>query len=143
MVMAFNISEVKAQIYDPISWTTSVEKMGKDQYKLFIKATIEPGWHLYSQEVPQGGPIPTKVQFEPSSNFMRIGQTKELDGKVVDDPVFEMKIKYFEGATVFTQMVKIKTEKSFDIIGSINFMVCDDKRCLPPKTVELKFNIEP
>lgn len=132
---------VEAQIYDPVTWTTSVEKVKEDQYLLKMTAKIERGWHLYSMDVPKGGPIPTNITLEPSAGYMRIGSPKEEEGKEVDDPVFEMKIKYFEGTAVFTQLVKVKSQKSFELKGEVEFMVCDDQRCLPPETVELNFKV--
>jgi len=130
-----------AQIHDPVKWTTSVEKISDTEYDLIINASIESNWHLYSQNVPEDGPIPTSFAFESSEDFELVGSVSEEEGHTVDDPVFEMKIKYFENKATFKQRVKLLNEKASTIIGEVEFMVCDDASCLPPTFVDLKFSI--
>ena len=130
-----------SQILEPVKWTTSVEKTSDTEYILLTKATIEKGWHLYSQDVPEGGPIPTTFTYDDSNeNFKIIGNTEEEKGETIDDPVFEMKIKFFEKKATFKQ--KITIEPGITTINAfVEFMVCDDSRCLPPTEVDLKFNL--
>ncbi|WP_227806514.1 protein-disulfide reductase DsbD domain-containing protein, partial [Algibacter lectus] len=130
-----------SQISDPVKWTTSVEKLSETEYLLVSKATIESGWHLYSQNVPDDGPIPTTFTYDDSnSEFKILGNTSEEKGHIVDDPVFDMTIKFFEESALFKQKVKI--EKGLTSInGFVEFMVCDDTRCLPPTEIDLVFNI--
>ncbi len=130
-----------SQIYDPVKWSTSVEKVSESEYDLVIQATIEANWHLYSQNVPDDGPIPTAFTFASSPNFELVGNTSEEEGHTVDDPVFEMKIKYFENKAIFKQRIKVLSENSFKIEGEVEFMVCDDAQCLPPTFVDLNFSI--
>jgi thiol:disulfide interchange protein len=130
-----------SQVLQPVKWTTSVEKLSDTEYELISKATIDAGWHLYSQNVPEDGPIATTFTFDDSEgNFKISGNTSEEEGHTVDDPVFEMKIKFFEKSATFKQKVivegDVKTINSF-----VEFMVCDDSRCLPPTEVDLVFNI--
>lgn len=132
---------VKAQIHDPVKWDTSIEKVSENEYDLIIKATIESGWHLYSQNVPENGPIPTSFNFTESKDYELAGKTKEGEGHEVYDNVFEMKIKYFGDEAVFKQRIKTLTDKAFTIEGSLEFMVCDDTNCLPPTEVEYSFKI--
>ncbi|WP_027137389.1 protein-disulfide reductase DsbD family protein [Gaetbulibacter saemankumensis] len=130
-----------AQILDPVQWSTSVEKVSETEYELIIKAAIEPGWHLYSQTVPEGGPIPTSFMYDDSEgNFKIVGNTVEDEGHVVDDPVFGMKIKFFENKAIFKQKIEV-SEGVETIEGLVEFMVCDDTRCLPPNEVDLEFTI--
>lgn len=128
-----------SQILDPIEWTSSVEKISETEYDLVVTATIESGWHLYSQKVPEDGPIPTTFTFESSETYMLVGETIEDEGHEVDDPVFMMRIKYFDGKAVFKQRVKFNN-KPETIHGSVEYMVCDDSRCLPPNDEALVFN---
>ena len=130
-----------AQIYDPVDWTTTVEKVSDTEYDLIVKATIEEGWHVYSQSVPEDGPIPTNFSFVPSPNYELIGKTSEDEGHTEFDAVFNMVIKYFENEATFKQRIKVATSKAFKITGELEFMVCDDERCLPPEFVDLEFNI--
>ncbi|WP_433778852.1 cytochrome c biogenesis protein CcdA [Flavobacterium anhuiense] len=134
---------VKAQIYNPIKWKTSVEKISDTEYELQAKAIIESGWHLYSQEVSDGGPIPTHFNFIKSADFQLTDPVKEEKGKTVNDPVFKMQIKFFEKETTFRQRVKILSSKPFKIKAEVEFMVCNDENCLPPSSDELEFTISP
>ncbi len=66
-----------SQIHDPVKWSTSVEKVSDSEYNLIIQATIEDGWHLYSQNVPEDGPIPTAFTFEKTNDYGLVGETSE------------------------------------------------------------------
>ncbi len=133
---------VNAQILDPVKWTTSVEKISDTEYVLVSKATIEKGWHLYSQNVPEDGPIPTTFTYDDSEGGFKIsGNTTEEEGHTVNDPVFEMKIKFFEKTATFKQKVVVNKGVT-TISGFVEFMVCDDTRCLPPTTVDLEYSIK-
>jgi thiol:disulfide interchange protein DsbD len=130
-----------SQIYDPVKWSTVVEKVSDSEYDLIIQATVEEGWHLYSQNVPEDGPIPTAFSFEATSDYELVDKTIEEEGHTEFDPVFNMEIKYFENEVTFKQRIKVATQKAFNISGEVEFMVCDDTRCLPPTFIDLKFNI--
>ncbi|MBS7253285.1 protein-disulfide reductase DsbD family protein [Flavobacterium branchiicola] len=131
----------QAQVLDPVKWTTAVEKISDTEYKLISKAIIQQGWHLYSQSVPENGPIPTTFKYETSKGAVKvIGSTSEKEGHTIDDPIFRMKIKYFEKSTVFEQMITVSPGVS-TVNGIVEFMVCDDSRCMPPTEVELNFNL--
>ncbi len=130
------------QIYDPVVWDTDVVVLSENEYELQAIARIEEGWHLYSQNVPKDGPIPTHFIFETSTDYELLGVFEEEAGKVVNDPVFKLRITYFEGKTIFKQ--RIRLSKKLDTIkASVEFMVCDDERCLPPNEVDLVFNLNP
>ncbi len=129
-----------SQILEPVSWSTDIKEIGDKEYQLLIKADIDEGWHLYSQNVPDGGPIPTTFTFETNENFELVGETVEEVGHTVNDPVFNLKITFFENSTTFTQNIRFVNEPT-NIKGEVEFMVCDDQRCLPPTYVELNFNL--
>ncbi|WP_298345545.1 thioredoxin family protein [uncultured Algibacter sp.] len=130
-----------SQILEPVKWQTSVEKISENEYNLITKAIIESGWHLYAQEVPEDGPIPTTFSYDDANGALKfIGNTDEGEGHVVDDPVFQMKIKFFEKEAVFKQKVEL-VDGVKSVNGIVEFMVCDDARCLPPTEVDLVFNI--
>ncbi|MDD7887503.1 protein-disulfide reductase DsbD [Flavivirga sp. 57AJ16] len=132
---------VDSQIHEPVKWSTSVEKLSETEYKLITKASIETGWHLYSQSVPEDGPIPTSFIYDDANGaFKIIGNTTEEEGHTVDDPIFNMKIKYFENNAVFEQRIEILGDIS-TVNGFVEFMVCDDEKCLPPTEVDLEFII--
>ncbi len=130
-----------AQVYDPVKWTTTVEKISDKEYNLISKATIESGWHLYSQTVPEDGPIPTTFTYDDENGaFILLGNTVEGEGETVIDPVFDMTITYFETSATFEQKITVNAEKSV-VNAFVEFMVCDDERCLPPEEVELMFQL--
>ncbi|MBT8317903.1 MAG: thiol:disulfide interchange protein [Lutibacter sp.] len=138
-LLVFSLSSF-SQIYDPVKWETSVDKISESEYDLIITASIEESWHLYSQNVPENGPIATSFNFEKNDSFQLVEGVVEEDGKTVFDPVFQMEIKYFEEKAIFKQRVKIGSKEISAIIGELEFMVCDDERCLPPTLVDLEFN---
>ena len=131
-----------SQIEDPIEWSTSVEKISDSEYVLVARADIDKGWHLYAQNVPEDGPVPTTFTFDTSkNNFSLDGKTIEEKGVTVDDPVFDMKIKFFENSAIFKQKIKVTTDVNI-VNGVVEFMVCDDTKCLAPTEIDLVFKIK-
>lgn len=130
-----------SQILDPVKWSSSVEKINENEYWLITTATIDHGWHLYSQSVPDDGPIPTYFEYDTQAETIQlINDTQEPEGVTIYDTVFEMDIKYFEDNVVFKQ--QIKTNGSIDVVsGFVEFMVCDDKQCLAPAVENLTFSL--
>lgn len=130
-----------AQIENPVKWSTTIEKTSDKEALLVMTATIQKGWHLYSQFIADGGPIKTTFAFEPNANYKTIGNVSE--GKAVEyfDKNFEMQLKYFGDKAVFKQKIALLSNNKFSIKGSVEFMVCDDEKCLPPDLVELNFDI--
>ena len=132
-----------AQIHEPVTWQTSVDKVNESEFDLIVKATIEDGWHLYSQSVPDNGPIPTSFSFKNVENkFELVGSTTEGEGHEAFDDVFEMDIKYFESEAIFKQRVKVLTNDKITINETLEFMVCDDTNCLPPTNVDIVFEVQ-
>ncbi len=143
LIFALVISaNVFAQIHDPVKWSTSVEKISDTEYELIAIASIDGEWHLYSQTVPEDGPIPTNFVYEGNANYLKKGNTKEGKGHTIDDPVFNMRIKYFGEKAEFRQRIKLKTKTTFKINAVVEFMVCNDTQCLAPKEVDLVFDIK-
>ncbi len=142
IVLLLFISVVSyGQIYNPVKWTTSVKKISDKECELIAVATLDKEWHIYSQEIPKGGPIPTSFSFTGDQRYLKKGNTKEGEGHVVDDEMFDMRIKYFDNKAVFKQRVRLKTKEKFTINGTVEYMVCSGESCLPPKEVDLSFII--
>ena len=136
-------SVTNAQIHNPVNWDTSVEKINDSEFDLLITAEIESGWHLYSQNVPEGGPIPTSIKIPlDESKYQLIGSVQEGEGHEEYDNVFEMDIKYFESKAVFKQRIRLLSSEKITINGVLEFMVCDDTNCLPPTEVDLTFEVQ-
>lgn len=133
-------SSMFGQMYNPVKWTTSVEKISEKEYILIAEAKIQSGWHLYGQYIEEGGPSPTAFAFKnPKKNFELVGKTSEDIGHEVVDKIFNMKIKYFEDRALFTQKVKFASDEISNITAEVEFMVCDDSNCLPPSSEDLLF----
>ncbi|NOY46661.1 MAG: cytochrome C biogenesis protein [Chlorobi bacterium] len=143
LIIALVIStNVFAQILDPVKWTTSVNMISDTEYELVTTASIDDEWHLYSQTVPDDGPIPTSFVYEGNGKYLKKGNTKEDQGHTIDDPVFGMKIKYFGNKAIFKQSIKLKAKGVFVINAVVEYMVCNDTQCLPPTEVDLAFEIK-
>ncbi|MDW8850812.1 cytochrome c biogenesis protein CcdA [Flavobacterium sp. MMLR14_040] len=139
-VMLLFCGSIFGQMYNPVKWTTAVEKISEKEYLLKAEATIQAGWHMYGQYIEEGGPSPTAFTFK-KKNFELLGKTTEGKGHEVVDKIFDMKIKYFEGKALFTQKIKLTSDAVSNIAAEVEFMVCDDSNCLPPSSEELIFKI--
>ena len=141
LIVIFSCSTIQSQVLEPVKWKTSVEKISDTEYDLVATSNIDAGWHLYSQSVPENGPIATVFVFEKSDKFELIDKVSEEEGHTVDDPVFNMKIKFFEDKAVFKQRIKVLNNELFVVKGEVEFMVCDDSKCLPPSYIDLNFQL--
>lgn len=143
LLLSFISLTIFAQIQNPVKWTYSVENNGKEEATLVIKASIDKGWHLYSQFIGEGGPVPTSFRFDKSSNYTLVGKVNEIPkAKPIFDEIFGMQVAWFESSATFKQKIKVSSNKDFKISGALEFMVCDDKQCLPPEEVEFSFDIK-
>ena len=130
-----------AQIKDPVSWEIKAVKKGADKYQLVLTATIAAPWHLYSQNMGPGGPIPTKIELNKNPLVTLVGKTKEA-GKLqkTHDNNFKMDVLFYSNEVSFTQDLTVKGGVKTNITGLVKYMVCDDNECLPPskKTFDIK-----
>lgn len=134
------VQSINAQILNPVKWSTSFEQINEQEFDLIITASIDEGWNVYSQFLEEGGPIPTSFIFEEGAHYEIVGKVKESGKKKEGyDDLFGMDVVKFYEKAIFTQRVKV-TDTSLPIMGELEFMTCDDERCLPP-AVE-KFSIQ-
>jgi len=132
---------VSAQIYDPVTWDFRYEKKGEKQYELIFTASIDVNSHIYSMDIPDGGPIPTSFRFDTVPGFKLDGKAFEVTKPVeVKDEAFGFKIKTFSTKAEFRQKIKAM-ESSFTVTGSVNFMACNNATCSPPKDVDFSIKI--
>ncbi|MFZ1799616.1 MAG: protein-disulfide reductase DsbD domain-containing protein [Chitinophagaceae bacterium] len=132
-----------AQIKDPVVWTYSAEKKGDKTYDIKFVAKFSSPWHLYSQSTPAGGPVPTSITFKTNPLLTKNGSIKEI-GKMMKyhDQNFGVDVKYYSDQVVFVQTVTLKSNVKTNIAGTVEFMVCDDHQCLPPKKVPFDIKIQ-
>lgn len=131
-----------SQILEPVKWTTDVKIISNTEYELIAIASIDEKWHLYSQNVPQGGPLPTVFTYVGNSSYAKKGNTNEDNGITVDDATFNMRVTYFETKATFKQRIKLKKRPPFKIDSEVNYMVCDDTRCIMAEPENLTFSIQ-
>ena len=127
------------QILEPVKWEFDSRLTGDNGAELIFKATIDDGWHLYSQFIEEGGPIPTGFYFDESDGYEVVGKTIEPEPIKYYDESFKMDLAYFGHEVIFTQKVKLLTDKKVVIKGYLEFMCCDDEKCLPPDDEEFEF----
>jgi DsbC/DsbD-like thiol-disulfide interchange protein len=137
LMLSFTAS---SQILKPVKWSYLAKKTSKNEATLFIRATIDNGWHIYSQTVPDGGPIKTSFSFKPAKAFSLVGKTVEPKPISKFEKTFDMNVAFFEKTVTFQQKVKLTGGKTI-IKGAVEFMVCDDHQCLPPETVEFSIPV--
>jgi thiol:disulfide interchange protein DsbD len=140
-IVVFIALSAAGQIQDPVDWSYSVKKVSADTYTFTATANIEGDWHIYSQTTGKGGPVPTKINFNKNPLVTVVGATKEI-GKVkqVYDALFKTNVRFIGETATYTQTVKVRGGVKTNISGSVEYMVCDDRQCLPPskKTFDLK-----
>ncbi len=121
----------QAQIHDPVRWNTEVEKISEDEYKLIFNASIEDKWHLYAQDLPEGGALPTVFIYEESGEkYELIGQTEESESITEYDKVFEMDLSYFANSATFSQNIKVLDSGLAIIDAKVEYQACDDETCI-------------
>ena len=138
-LLVFVASAVYGQMENPVIISSSVD-VADGEATLKFKAAIESGWHLYSTDLPAGGPTSATVEFETLEGAQLLGTLVPGAGEIEkDDPIFGMKVKYYENEATFTQKVKLLGGK-YRLQGYLRYGACNDETCLPPTTYE--FDVE-
>jgi thiol:disulfide interchange protein DsbD len=127
---------------NPVKWTYEVKEVSPNVYDLIFKASIDKNWHLYSQFIGTGGPVPTSFKFNDNPSYTLDGKVEEkTKGEVVHDEGFDMDLTYFSGEAVFVQRVKLTADIK-EISGTLEFMACDNEKCLPPSQKNFSFKVK-
>jgi Thiol:disulfide interchange protein len=141
LLFSFLAITLQAQIYDPVTWDFSYEKKDENIYDLIFIATIQSGSHIYSMDIPEGGPIPTTIQIDTLPGYSFDGKPYEVTNpEEVFDEAFGFKIKIFNEKAEFRQKI-IGNSPSFMVKGEIGFMSCNKSTCSPPKDVAFEIPI--
>lgn len=128
------------QMLDPVEWSFEKEELGEGEYRLHLRADLDQGWHLYSQNLPEDAtPLPTVVEFEDNAEISLEGEVEEKGVGTEPDPISGNELSFFKGEGHFIQKLKAKGKTTLK--GSVEYMVCDDERCLPPKVQEFSFEL--
>lgn len=130
-----------AQLENPVTWSYGFKKLNKTEAVIFMKASVDEGWHIYSQNIKPGGPNKTLIKVMPSKDYTLVGKTLEPKAIVKFEKVFNMNVSYFEDEVVFQQKIKLNKPATM-VKGTIEFMVCNDKQCLPPSDVAFSIAVK-
>jgi hypothetical protein len=131
-----------AQSSKQVNWVYSAKKVADKTYEIHMTATIGGDYHLYAQDAGGDGPIPTTFSFTKSPLLALDGAVKEK-GQIVKkfESAWNHNVNYYEKTVDFVQVVKLKSNVKTTLAGKVEFMVCNDKECLPPADVDIKVNI--
>lgn len=131
-----------ASMAQPVQWNNTVKKTGPNTYEVHLTATVQSPWHLYSQHTPAGGPLPTEISFSKSPVLVLDGPVKE-SGTLVKkrEEAFGIDVMYFNDHVDFIQTITTKAKVKTNISGMIKYMVCNDRECLPPKSIPFQLPI--
>jgi thiol:disulfide interchange protein len=135
-------TSIFAQTLNPVKWSFSSEQISDDEFIVTFKASIQDKWYVYSQAEVSDGPVPTSFVFEPNANLVLVGKTTE-SGKVKKegiDEMFDVFITKYGKEATFQQKVKIK--KDTKLTGYLEYMTCDDIRCLPPEEIDFSIDLK-
>lgn len=135
-------ADPNAKIENPVQWSYRSDKISDKEFDLVISAKIEKGWHVYSQFIGDGGPIPTSFKFTPSADYKLKGKVSELPNAVTAfDKNFDMQIAWHKDKVDFRQRIVLSSPQT-TVSGMLEFMVCNDQKCLPPTEVEFKIQVK-
>ncbi|NER16359.1 protein-disulfide reductase DsbD family protein [Spongiivirga citrea] len=136
-----------AQFEDRVEWSTAIEKLSEDEYRLTFTAVMDEGWHIYGQpsegEEDPFGPIPTEFIFNNADgNYELIGKTTQPDKAPYFDKVFDRDVIYFEDVAIFNQRIRLLNKDFNTVDVEVGYSVCDDKQCMPPTTIDISINLD-
>lgn len=137
----FIFNKVHAQIEKPVKWSYAAKKVNAKEAILYLKAEIQPPWHIYSVNQPEGGPVKTTFNFIKSNDFSLIGKVVESKSVQKHEEVFDMNVFYFEKSVVFQQKIKLTKSKTI-VKGSVEFMACATEQCLPTETIAFSISVK-
>lgn len=130
----------QAQIQDPVKFKSELKVLSADEAEILFTATIDKGWHVYSTDLGDGGPISATFNVENISGAEVVGKLKPVGKEVASfDKLFEMKVRYFENTAQFAQKLKLNGE-AYQVEGYLEYGACNEENCLPPTQVPFKFS---
>lgn len=134
LALTLGVTTLHAQ---EVGWTGSVEPLGGAEYELRFEAAIPSGFHMYDMGPYEGGPNPTVITLSPEAGVELVGSVEQrTKPHRYFDQMFGMEIGTFSGKALFTQRVRL-TAAQAKVRAAIEWMICDDKSCMPPSDTEL------
>ncbi len=132
-----------AQDENPVKWSFEAKKIADKTYEIRLTAKIENEWHIYSQSTPDGGPVATSVTYSKNPLLSIEGGIKEI-GKLEKhfEKLFGVEVLQFSNKVDFVQVVKLKANVKTNLSGKVEFMVCNDEMCMPPKAIPFSISLQ-
>jgi len=130
-----SISGASAQ---QVAWSTSVEPLGSDRYRVVLDAAIPEPYHMYDMgPYEDGGPNATVIRFLPVDGVRYDGAVQQLTmPKRAYEPMFDMEIGTFSRSARFAQTVTLTVPEA-EVRAEVEWMICNDNTCMPPEDTEL------
>ncbi len=134
---------VYAQSFDqPVSWSSSVEKVGDNIYEMQFHGSIEGKWHIYDLGPYNGGPNPTVLKIEAVEGIKFIGEPYiKSDVHKAFDEMFNMEIGTCEDGVVLAQKVEVTSASAVNLTANIEWQACDNGSCLPPTDEDVQVKL--
>ena len=132
---------LKAQILTPVKWSYAAKKISATEAVIFMKASIDDGWHIYSQTVKDGGPVKTSFSFPTSADYTPVGEPAEPKPITRFEKAFNANVSFFEHEVIFQQKIKLK-KKQVVVKGRLEYMTCNDEKCLPPEDLDFSVSVK-
>ena len=127
----------------PVSWHFAAADTDDGKVLVTLTAEVEEGWHMYATELPSDeGPLPTIFRFKESTDYTVTEQLNEPEPVEEFDNNFGVMVRHHSGTPKFTLVVEPTSTQPFTVEGEVEYMVCNDVTCLPPKVVPFSITIE-
>lgn len=140
VLVCYSFGVAQSSVSTPLRWSFSAVALNDKEAKIIFTCALDEGWHIYSQFIEEGGPLPTTFTFVPDASYSLDGKVNEESTAVEEfDAVFQMPIVWYKNTAVFTQIVKLNAPVTI-VKGKIAFMGCNTFMCLPPD--EVSFSVE-
>ena len=128
----------QAQMADPVHFSSELKMLEGDEAEIIFKAVIDPGWHVYSTELGNDGPVEATFNIEKMTGAERVGKLKPVGKEIKKyDPLFGMELRFFEKTAVFKQKIRF-TQPHYDIDCYLEYGACNEESCMPPTQVTFR-----
>ena len=140
LIVSFLAFAAYAQIQEPVKFKTELKNVSATEVEIVFTASIEQGWHVYSTDLGDGGPISATFNTDKLTGAQLDGKLRPVGKEVASfDKLFEMDVRYFEHTAQFVQKLKL-TGGDYQVTGYLEYGACNDENCLPPTQVEFSFS---
>ena len=140
LIVSFLAFAAYAQIQEPVKFKTELKNVSATEVEIVFTASIEQGWHVYSTDLGDGGPISATFNTDKLAGAQLDGKLRPVGKEIASfDKLFEMDVRYFEHTAQFVQKLKL-TGGDYQVTGYLEYGACNDENCLPPTQVEFSFS---